>query len=262
MLIEIDTVMDYQLCGDETVLLTLEAAATEGQTLLETSLEVENATLHRIDGESRVGGRVWAAVTTDRLKLRYRAKVDVTRSPAVLQDLGATRLCDLPGEVLSYLRPSRHAESDLFSEFVGLQFGHLNGGAKIDAIRQWVAAEIYYAPGSSNAATTAVNTFATRAGVCRDFTHLLCALARAANIPARYTSVYGADVYPPDFHAVAQVWLDGAWHLIDATGMSSPDTLVVIGVGRDAADVSFMETSYFVQPISQNIIVTRGNPAA
>ena len=32
----------------------------------------------------------------------------------------------------------------------------------------------------------------------------------------------------------------GAWHLVDATGMADPAETVKIGVGRDAADVSFM----------------------
>ena len=32
----------------------------------------------------------------------------------------------------------------------------------------------------------------------------------------------------------------GAWHLVDATGMADPAKMVKIGVGRDAADVSFM----------------------
>ena len=75
----------------------------------------------------------------------------------------------------------------------------------------------------------------------------LVTLARASAIPARYVSCYAPGVDPPDFHAVAEVFLadptvtgGGAWHLIDATGMAEPADTVKIGVGRDAADVSFM----------------------
>ena len=32
----------------------------------------------------------------------------------------------------------------------------------------------------------------------------------------------------------------GAWHIVDATGMADPAETVKIGVGRDAADVSFI----------------------
>ena len=72
-------------------------------------------------------------------------------------------------------------------------------------------------------------------------------LARASAIPARYVSCYAPGVDPPDFHALAEVFLadptilcGGAWHLVDATGMADPAETVKIGVGRDAADVSFM----------------------
>ena len=86
-----------------------------------------------------------------------------------------------------------------------------------------------------------------RHGICRDYAHLVVTLARASTIPARFVSGYAPGVQPPDFHAVAEVFLadptvpgGGAWHLVDATGMADPAELVKIGVGRDAADVAFM----------------------
>jgi hypothetical protein len=42
---------------------------------------------------------------------------------------------------------------------------------------------------------------------------------------------------------VVEVFLDGSWHLIDPTGMANIPEVVRIGVGQDAADISFM-TSY------------------
>lgn len=255
MRVEIAVGLEYQICGNQAILLTLEAAQTDGQTVVNSSLNIENATLHRINGEGMVGERVWAFVTNERFLVQYRATVDVHRSEIVLEALAGTPMQELPGDVLTYLRPSRYCQSDLFVDFVSKQFGHLQGGAKIAAILNWVSAEIAYVSGSSNPTTTAVDTFVAREGVCRDFAHLMCSLARAANIPARYTSVYGANVSPPDFHAVVQVWLDGTWHLIDATRMSSAAELVIIGSGRDASDVAFMETEQWVQPINMNISV-------
>ncbi len=58
--------------------------------------------------------------------------------------------------------------------------------------------------------------------------------------PARFASVYAIGVDPPDFHAVAEVFLDGAWHLVDATGMADAGEMAKIGIGRDAADVAFL----------------------
>ena len=85
-----------------------------------------------------------------------------------------------------------------------------------------------------------METFAAGRGVCRDYAHLLVALARAAEIPARCVAVYAPGVDPPDFHAVAELWLDGSWHLVDATGMARADEMAVVTVGRDATDIAFM----------------------
>lgn len=256
MRMQIDVIMDYQLPHAEPVLLTLAAAQSKGQTIEESLLEVEGARLHWVEAEGMVGQRVWAFLTGDRFKLHYRARVAVTRPDVALHALPATHFHDLPGPVLRYLRPSRFCQSDLFTDFVAEAFGHLTGGAKIAAMRDWIAAEIAYVSGSSNPATTATDTFGAREGVCRDYAHLMCSLARASNIPARYTSVYGAEVDPPDFHAVAQVWLDGGWHLVDATGMGTPARLAVIASGRDAVDVAFMENESGAQPINQVIQVS------
>ncbi|MEL6737503.1 MAG: transglutaminase domain-containing protein, partial [Pseudomonadota bacterium] len=72
-------------------------------------------------------------------------------------------------------------------------------------------------------------------------------LARASAIPARYVACYAPGVTPQDFHAVAQVFLadpasvyHGHWHLVDATGMADLEHAAIIGIGRDAGDVSFL----------------------
>ncbi|MBR3371377.1 MAG: transglutaminase family protein [Rhodobacteraceae bacterium] len=257
MRITIDVTLDYRLSGEDTVLLTLEAAQTDGQTVLDSALDIGPVPLHRLPGEGGVGERVCAVVDGDNLKLRYHASVQVSRRDVALEPLAQMPLESLSPEVLTYLRPSRFCQSDLFTPFVQRQFGHLEGGAKIAAMRDWVASGLAYVIGSSNPATTAIDTFVAREGVCRDFTHLMCSFARAAGIPARYISVYGADVQPPDFHAVAQVWLDGDWHIVDATGMGRAGALVVIACGRDAADVAFMETTKNAMPVVQNIRVTQ-----
>ena len=257
----IDVRMQYRLGSDPMVLLVLEAARTGGQTVIEDHLEIAQADITRIDGEGGVGQRIWARVHADDLHLRYRATVDVTRPAPRLEQLGGTPLHGLPGDVLSYLRPSRFCPSDLFQAFTARRFGGLQGGRKVAAIRDWVASSLSYVP-SSSPATTAQDTFVTREGVCRDYAHVVCALARAAGIPARYVSGYAPDVDPPDFHALVEVWLEGAWHLVDATGMSGDDGAAVIGVGRDAGDVAFMETWSEASFVSQSVSVMRLAPQA
>ena len=108
------------------------------------------------------------------------------------------------------------------------------------AMRDWIESHMNYVPGASTSATTALDTFVRREGICRDYAHLLIGFARAAGIPARIASVYALGVKPQDFHAVAEVFLGGEWHLVDATGMASEGAMAKIGIGRDAADVSFL----------------------
>lgn len=257
MRLNIDVVMDYQLSGPAPVLLTLETTDTPGQRIEHSMLEILNATYRHVPGEGGLGQRIWADVENDRLNLRYVADVEITRADIALDGLAQSAWQDLPPDVLSYLRPSRFCPSDLFAPYVAKSFGHLEGGAKAAAIRDWVAKSITYVPGSSDAATCANDTFLSREGVCRDFAHLVCTLMRAAQIPARYTSGYAPGVTPPDFHAVAEIWLDGAWHVVDATGMSNSSDLAIIGAGRDASDVAFMETQAPAFPVYQNLIITR-----
>ncbi|MEP6868231.1 MAG: transglutaminase family protein, partial [Novosphingobium sp.] len=91
--------------------------------------------------------------------------------------------------------------------------------------------------------------------VCRDFAHLMITLARASEIPARFASVYGLGVTPQDFHAVAEVFLGGEWHLVDPTGMAEPSSIIRIGAGRDAADVPFLSSFGFATFIGQSVEV-------
>ena len=170
-----------------------------GKKVLESDLAIDNATVRWIDGECGIGDRVWASAQGPRLKLRYLARVDVIRPDVVLRKLNAAPLPALPGDVLTFVRPSRFCPSDQLASFTEKRFGHLAGADKIAAIAEWVARSLSYIAGSSHAGTTAIDTFVTREGVCRDYAHLVCALARAANIPARYSSAYGPRCQPARF---------------------------------------------------------------
>lgn len=261
MRVNIDVAMDYSVTKADPPVLVLMAAEVAGQSVRESSLDIENAALRRAEGEGGIGERVWAFLEGTQMSLRYRATVDVERHAIGLNGLAAEPMHALPNDVFTFIHPSRYCPSDLLASFAEREFGHLQGGEKIAAMAQWIAGALKYVPGSSGPATTAIDTFVSREGVCRDYAHLLCGLARAASIPARYTSGYSAGVTPPDFHAVAEIWLDGAWHLVDPTGMSSPANFVVIGSGRDAGDIPFMETEKPALLISQSIDVTHEESA-
>lgn len=257
MHLKINVSLTYELGRQRTALLALQAARTDGQHVIEDHLDIDNAELSVIDGEWGTGRRSWARLSSDVMRLRYDANVRVSREPVQLDGLDATPIHDLSASQVTFLRPSRYCQSDQFESFVAKQFKNSSGGQRIQAIMDWIDAVMEYRATHSDRDTTLLETFATRKGVCRDYVHLFCGLARASHIPARYVSAYGVSVEPPDFHAVAQVWLDGRWHLLDPTGMCTATELVLIGVGRDAADVPFMETPDEARFIQQTVRVTR-----
>lgn len=258
MLLTISVTMDYALQPGDPALLAIALMPDRAQTVLESHLTVEDATLRWIDDAGGNGQRVWAIPETNRLKLRYDAQVRITRPAPVMARMATPAMPALPAAALEVLRPSLYCPSDRFVPFVQDQFGHLSGGAMIAAMRDWVAGTLRYVPGASDAGTTALDTFITRQGVCRDYAHLLCALARAGGVPARYVSGYSPGVSPPDFHACVEVWLDGGWHLVDPTGMSTPDSFAMIATGRDAGDVAFMETAGWASVVWQEVRVGWG----
>lgn len=256
--LEIQVDMQYEFASPPTIILDIEVADEDGQSVIWQDLDLGPQPPRRIEGVDGVGKRVCMALEAPRLAASYKASVAITRADQDLAALREAPLPELPGTALSYLRPSRFCQSDKFPAFVKRRFGDLSGGAKIQSIVDWVAKEMTYLP-VSGATTTVMDTFAAREGVCRDYAHMVVALARAANIPARYVAAYGPDVDPPDFHAVAQVWLDGSWHLVDATGMSKATELAVIAVGRDACDIPMLETNVQATMIRQAVSVSRSS---
>lgn len=173
--------------------------------------------LQRVSGE---GGRLFA---------RYEAVVD-GRAEA----LAASEV-----ETLAYLRPSRYAPADeVYGETS--RFRGLRGVDLLRAVDAFVAERTTYAPGESYGTDTAVTTLRTGRGVCRDYAHLVIALLRALDVPARYVACYAPGLDPMDFHAVAEALLDGVWYALDATRLADRRALVRIATGRDAADCSFL----------------------
>ena len=142
-----------------------------------------------------------------------------------------------------YLRPSRYAEADKFFGFAATEFGQYTGSATLLAkVSSWVGARLNYVPGSSDPIDGAVDTLLAGAGVCRDYAHLVVAMLRAVKVPARVVAVYPPGCDPMDFHAVAEAWVEGGWHVVDATTLAPRSTLIRIATGRDAADSAFLTT--------------------
>jgi len=178
------------------------------------------------------------------LNINYQATLDIKHHVAEPESIGETPVAKLPLSALTYIYPSRYCQSDRLSLLAMKEFGHLpKGYRRVEAIQTWVRQQVAFRSNTSNSNTSAIDTLTDRVGVCRDFAHLMIAICRALNIPARFTTGidYGADpaLGPTDFHAYVEVFLDNRWYLFDPSGTAIPMGFVRMGTGRDAADVSY-----------------------
>ena len=122
--------------------------------------------LHRLTGEQGP------------LSVRYDA---VVSGPAQ-----GPRSSDL--ETITYLRPSRYCQSDEVFAQARRQFRGLAGEDLLAAVSGFVASTVTYTPGLSLGTDSAVTTLMTGQGVCRDYAHVVIALLRAMDMPARYAA--------------------------------------------------------------------------
>ncbi|MEW1834385.1 transglutaminase-like domain-containing protein [Microbacterium sp. NPDC079995] len=226
--------LDLELEGELELILSVAVAA--GTPLAHERLQLlrEGEELHPTTVTDAAGTRLHRLrVAAGPVQVRYDARVDGPLNPAPASDL----------DTAVYLRPSRYAPSDSVFGQARRQFGGLRGTDLLAAVEAFVAETVTYSPGLSLGTDSAVTTLATGQGVCRDYAHLVIALLRAMDVPARYVACYAPGLVPMDFHAVAEAWIDGRWLVVDATRLSNRRGLVRIATGRDAADCAFL--SYY-----------------
>lgn len=168
-------------------------------------------------------------------------RLDVNYSASVVGAAAAIPVDEV--DLIRYTRPSRYCESDRLAPFARAEFGHLAGQELLDAVSSWVGMRIAYIAGSSRPTDGAVATLLAGQGVCRDFAHLVVAILRGRDTPARLASVYAPGLAPMDFHAVAEAFVDGRWQVVDATCLAPRTSMVRIATGRDAADTAFLTST-------------------
>jgi transglutaminase-like putative cysteine protease len=242
---DINCSLGYQIHGPSDFLLNIEVAQTPQQKALVSRHSVSNvANVESFTAKDMPNRFIRFSASSGSVNVDYTASVLVEHhwsEPSMLQELA---IADLPKEVLPYLLPSRYCESDKLFHFANTNFGQFpRGYQRVQAISDWVYANVKFSPGASTAITSATDTLGSGNGVCRDFAHLTIALLRALNIPARFVAGYdyGADpaLGPTDFHAYVEAFVGNRWFIFDSTRICPRNGLVRIGTGFDAADVAF-----------------------
>ena len=156
----------------------------------------------------------------------------------------------LPDEVLLYLMASRYCETDRLTDIAWSLFANTPPGwARVQAINDFVHNHVTFGYEHARSTKSAFDVYQEKQGVCRDFAHLALTLCRCMNIPARYVTGYLGDIgvppdpAPMDFSGWYEVYLSGKWYTFDARHNEPRIGRILMGTGRDAADVA-LSTSF------------------
>ena len=167
----------------------------------------------------------------------------------VFEDARQHQIEEIPTEFLQYLLPSRYCEVDKLNFIAEELFGKIPPGwQRVQAICDWVHANIQFGYEFASATKSAYEVFQERKGVCRDFTHLAVTFCRVMGVPARYCTGYLGDIgvpvspMPMDFSACFQVYLGGRWHTFDARHNKRRIGWILMATGRDATDCAITTT--------------------
>ena len=240
--VELDYVVAEPGCD---FIFSIHATHTAQQQVIEETLALSQDVEWRVETDPATGNRnLRVKALGGPLNRAYHATVDLSHHFAEPASIAEVPVAQLPGHVLSYIDPSRYCQSDRLHKLAMREFGQQwQGYGRVQAIRDWVQQRTTFSSNTSNSNTSAIDTLLETVGVCRDFAHLMIALCRAVNIPARFTTGidYGADpaLGPTDFHAYVEAYLGDRWYLFDPSGTAIPMGFVRLGSGRDAADVAF-----------------------
>ena len=140
-------------------------------------------------------------------------------------------------------------ETDRLSDIAWQLFAQTTPGwARVQAICDYVHNHITFGYQYARPTKTAREAFDERNGVCRDYAHLGITFCRCMNIPARYCTGYLGDIgvppvdAPMDFAGWFEAYLGGRWYTFDPRNNTPRIGRILIGQGRDAADVPISHT--------------------
>ena len=157
---------------------------------------------------------------------------------------------NLPEETLIFLLGSRYCETDLLSDTAWKLFANVPAGwPRVQAICDFVHQHLTFGYQHANPTKTAFQAWRDRVGVCRDYAHLAITLCRCLNIPARYCTGYLGDIGVPanpdpmDFSGWFEAYVGDTWYTFDPRNHVPRIGRILIGRGRDAADVA-ISTSF------------------
>ncbi|WP_405415605.1 transglutaminase family protein [Maribacter sp. Asnod1-A12] len=112
----------------------------------------------------------------------------------------------------------------------------------LEALNHWIFEYITFTTGVTEVGTTIKDVIAKKKGVCQDFAHLFCALARTNGVPTRYVSGYldqeSGFIGDSQMHAWVESYIPGiGWKGFDPTNNILANTNhIKVSHGKDYND--------------------------
>ena len=240
--------LGYEVKGPATLLLNLRPTPNRNHEIVFEALTLG----HNLAADQFIdshGNRVHRVALAPGLNLfRHDAIVRVSSQPDNhdLHERQPLPPAELPPELIRYTLPSRYCDTDKLTNFAWEKFGAVeHGWPRVQAISQWLHENIEYRYLSGRPDLSAWDVLQRGYGVCRDFAHLVVALNRSFNVPARYVTGHLPDIGFPDpenhmhFHAYAEVYLGHNWFTTDARFHVPRIGRIKVSCGQDAVDGAF-----------------------
>jgi len=232
-------------------LLMVPRDSFRGQRLLHHELVVRGTEGdHRLVWERDEFGNRVARVTANRVPqaIDFEAtfRLERTADPSTADGLpwrnGAERL--------GYLRPTALTAPDKLLINAALDIAHdaVDAGERAELAHRWAAKAITYQFGITGYSTPAAMALHLGRGVCQDYAHILLAVLRLLNVPARYVSGHLIGEGAP--HAWVEAFVERSDGTVDVIGFDPTHSrrtrldYLTVAVGRDFADVSPTSGTY------------------
>ena len=153
-------------------------------------------------------------------------------------------------ERLAYLRPTALTAPDKRLLAAALDIAHdaADASERAELAHRWTAKAITYQFGVTGYSTPAAMALHLGLGVCQDYAHILLAVLRLLNVPARYVSGHLIGEGAP--HAWVEAFVERPDASIQIVGFDPTHArrtrldYLTVAVGRDFADVSPTSGTY------------------
>ncbi|NDD29667.1 MAG: transglutaminase family protein [Proteobacteria bacterium] len=146
--------------------------------------------------------------------------------------------------------PSRYVDPKADSATARALRRHPTPGEAVRALAAQIKARFTYDTQATYVGRTVRALLLEGRGVCQDYSHYFCSVARAAGIPAQYVSGYLA-TEDPSQEVASHAWVEVVWptggvlELDPTNGEARRDRRIRVAVGRDYDDVPPLKGVFF-----------------